>query len=895
MNRIPGLRRVFQLRIGRVAVYRDIDEELQYHVDRRTDELTEAGTEQAAAREQAIREFGNVAAIRHECRRIGRSKQRRMRLTEFSDTVRQDAAFALRQFLRNPAFSLLAVVTLGLGIGATTSVFSVVNGILLRPLPFPDSDRLVRLYATERDRDRENHSGANFLDIKSQSESFQYLAGFVTGRFSLSGSETPNVVRGAVVTPDFFSVLGVDAVLGRALSPAADAPGGARTLVIGHGLWQSQFAGDAAVLGRTLTVDGEVYAVVGVMPPGFDYPGNAQFWAASRYRVPDPPVDLGEDPESVRGASYFHAIGRLRENIDLRQAQTELTMIAERLAEEYPAVNANEGLLLVPLLESVVGRVSSTLYVLLGAVGFLLTIACANVANLLLVRAWGREKEIAVRAALGASRLRILRQLVTESVVLAVSGGIVGFLLALWGTQALLSLAPEGVPRVSEVGADLRVLGFALSVAVGTGVLFGLAPAIQSFRGNIQETTVVGGGRLTPGRGRSRLGNALVVAEMAVSLVLLVGAGLMVRSFVALNRVDPGFDPHTTLSARIEIPATRYQTEVEQSEFYRETLQRVRALPGVRSAGGVLTLPINVGIRGDFIFAIEGRPLVPGEEPHGGYQVASTDYFRTLGIPLLRGRVFTDADDAAAPGVAVINQALANLYWQNEDPIGKRITWGDVDEDAVWTTIVGIVGNTSYEGLDQPPRPEVFRPYPQAPIPYMTVVVRSDMDMGALESALRAAVMEVDPQQPIYEVKTMEQVLFDSLGSQRFNMYVLGIFAVAALVLAAVGLYGVLSFSVAQRSNEIGIRMALGAQVSGVIGRVIGNSLLLGAIGLVIGTCAAVGLTRLMASMIYGVSATDPFTYGAGIVLLTLVALAASWLPAARAARADPVNALREQ
>jgi predicted permease len=533
--------------------------------------------------------------------------------------------------------------------------------------------------------------------------------------------------------------------------------------------------------------------------------------------------------------------------------------------------------------------------VLLGAVGFLLTIACANVANLLLVRAWGREKEIAVRAALGASRLRILRQLVTESVVLAVSGGIVGFLLALWGTQALLSLAPEGVPRVSEVGADLRVLGFALSVAVGTGVLFGLAPAIQSFRGNIQETTVVGGGRMTPGRGRSRLGNALVVAEMAVSLVLLVGAGLMVRSFVALNRVDPGFDPHTTLSARIEIPATRYQTEAEQSEFYRETLQRVRALPGVRSAGGVLSLPINAGIRGDLIFAIEGRPLVPGEEPHGGYQIASTDYFRTLGIPLLRGRVFTDADDAAAPGVAVINQALANLYWQNEDPVGKRITWGDVDEDAVWTTIVGIVGNTSYEGLDQPPRPEVFRPYPQAPMPYMTVVVRSDMDMGALESALRAAVTEVDPQQPIYEVKTMEQVLFDSLGSQRFNMYVLGIFAVAALVLAAVGLYGVLSFSVAQRSNEIGIRMALGAQVSGVIGRVIGNSLLLGAIGLVIGTCAAVGLTRLMASMIYGVSATDPFTYGAGIVLLTLVALAASWLPAARAARADPVNVLREQ
>lgn len=811
-------------------------------------------------------------------------------------SIVQDIRYAVRGFARTPGFVGVAVITLALGIGATTAIFSVVNGIVLRPLPFPAPDRLVRLYSTEGGEGRDNHSGANFLDIRAESQSFEDLAGFIPGRFNLTGAETPQVVRGAVVTPDFFSVLGVDALLGRALSREADAPGGERTVVLRYSLWQSRYAGDVKVVGRPLVVDGQQYTVVGVMPRGFGYPPNAEFWAASQYRVPDPPFDFGTDPAEVRGAEYFAAVGRLKSDIDLSRAQAEMTMIAGRLAEAYPEENAAEGLLLVPLRESVVGDVSSTLYILLGAVGFLLLIACANVASLLLVRAWGRGRELALRSALGASRGRIVRQLLTESVVLAFLGGIVGLLVAVWGTNALLTLAPEGIPRVSEVGADLRLLAFALSIVLGTGVLFGLAPSLQAFAGRPAESGVIAGARLTAGRARSRLRHGLIVGEVAVSLLLLVGAGLTVRTYMALNHVHPGFDPHQTLSARVEIPETRYPTDIEQSEFYREVLERVSAIPGVRSAGGVLSLPINAGISGNLLFSIEGRQAAPGEEWQSGYQLASPDYFRTLGIPVLRGRIFAQGDGPDASRVAVINQALADLYWRDEEPIGQRVTWGDpTDENVDWTTIVGIVGNTRQDGLEEAPRPEIFRPYAQAPMPFMTLVVRSDVEATGLTTAIRNAVLEVDPAQPIYEVKTMERVLSDSLGSRRFSMYVLGVFAVTALVLAAVGLFGVLTFSVSQRSKEIAIRMALGARAGGVIARVVGEGLGLAAIGLLIGTLGAVALTRYMASMVYGVSTADPKTFVSGIALFVLVALVASWIPALRAAHADPMNVLKAE
>jgi putative ABC transport system permease protein len=807
----------------------------------------------------------------------------------------QDARYALRGFRRTPGFLVVAVVTLALGIGFTTAMFSVVNGILLRPLPFAEPDRLVKVFEIDSDGESDNHSGANYIDFKTQNTSFSGVAGHAGANNTVTGREAPTLVRGASVTSNFFSVLGAKALLGRTLSPEIDIPGAQRTVVLSHSMWQSHFGGDVAAIGEQLEMNNEVFVVVGIMPPGFEYPGETKFWAASKFEVPEPPVAIVDDPASVRTLSWFDVFGRLKDGVTNEQAQAELDVFAGRVTDQSVDSETQRGFLIKPLRETIVGDVSASLYVLLGAVGLLLLIACGNVANLMLVRASTREKELVVRGALGAGQSRIIRQLVTESLVLALVGGALGIPIALWGTHLLLAMAPEGIPRVDQVGVDLRVLSFALAVSLGTGVLFGLAPAAQSLGSNLRASTVVGGSRQTFSKAQSRLRGGLIVGEVALSLLLLVGAGLLMRTFLTLNSVDPGFDSLKTLSARVWIPDTRYQEDEEVGAFYRETLERVRAIPGVRSAGAVLSLPINYGISGRFGFSIEG--YTPPEEDNGpiaGYQVASAGYFETLGIPVIRGRDFTELDDAEAPSVALINQALAELYWAGEDPIGRRITFDDPEgEDVDWATIVGVVGNTRHSGLDEPPRPELFVAYQQSPITYMTLVVQSEMEVAALTGAVRRAVMEVDPQQPLSEVLTMEQVLFESLGSQRFNLFLLGAFAVAAIVLAAVGLYGVLSFSVTQRSNEIGIRMALGARAGGVVGNVVRQGFWLALLGLAIGTAAAIGLTRLMASMIHGVSATDPLTFIAGIVLLTAIALVASWVPALRAARVSPMEVLR--
>ncbi len=808
----------------------------------------------------------------------------------------QDLRYAVRGLLRSPGFTLVALVTLGLGIAASTSIFSVVNGILLRPLPYPESDRLVELFRTEDDGEQlDNHSGANYLDIKSQSRSFAGLAGHRNLRYTVITGGTPQLVQAASVTSDFFDVLGVNPVVGRTLSPAIDMPGSQQVVVLSYGIWLSHFGGDAAILGKTLQANDQSYSIVGVMPPGFQFPTDALFWTSSPFAVPESPVDVGEDPASVRNLSWFSVLGRLAPKVTLEQAQAEMTIVAERIRQEHPQVN--EGTLLVPLHESMVGDVKTSLLVLLGAVGLLLLIACANVANLLLVRASGREREIAVRVAMGAGRMRIMRQLVTESLVLALMGGAAGFSLALWGTRALLSLAPDGIPRVAEVGTDLRVLGFTVVTAAATGIIFGLAPAIQTFSLGAGRSATLGGIRQTASRSRNRLRNVLIVGEVAVSLLLLVGAGLMVRTLATLAAVDPGFDGENVLTARVWIPATKYQEDEDIIAFYRATLDRVNAIPGVQSAGAVLSLPVNSGINGTFTFSIEGKSFEDDADgPSAGFQVATVDYLRTLGIPLLRGRWFTDGDDSEAPDVVVLNQALADEYWPDEDPVGKRMTWGSPDdEDPRWATIVGVIGNTRHFGLDESARTEIYQPYLQGSLTYLTLVVKSRVDPTTLTAAVRQAVTDVDPAQPISAVATMEQVLFDSLGSRRFNMLLLVVFAVTALVLAAVGLFGVLSYSVSQRSNEIGIRMALGASASGVVGRVMREGVGLTLLGLGIGVAGALGLTRLMRSMIHGVSATDPATFVGGVVLLIAVAAIASCVPAVRASRVDPIEVLRAE
>jgi putative ABC transport system permease protein len=815
------------------------------------------------------------------------------RLNQLASSTIQDIRYAVRSLVRAPGFTLVALVTLALGIGASTAIFSVVNGILLRPLPYPDSGRLVELFRTEGEVRRDNFSGANYLDIKRQSKSFAGLAGHRSLTFTIILDGVPQLVRGASVTPDFFEVMGVPAALGRTLSEAVELPGSQQAAVLSYGTWRSQFASDPAVLGRTLEANGKPYTIIGVMPPRFDFPRDISLWTSSPYRVPESPVDVGDDPASVRGLSWFSVVGRLAPKVSQEEAQSEMTLIAERIRDEYPEVD--EGTLVLSLQNSLVGDVRDSLLVLLASVGLLLLIACTNVANLLLVRAAGREREIAVRMALGAGRLRLLQQVMTESLVLALTGGVIGFVLALWSTKALLSLAPAGIPRIAEVGTDLRVLAFTFGTALATGILFGLAPAIQALAPESRRLVSSGAARQTTSHGRSRLRRALIVGEVAVSLLLSVGAGLMVRTLTALTAVDPGFVDENVLTARVWIPATKYQEDEEIIAFYHEALNRVTAIPGVRSAGAVLSLPVNAGINGTFSFEIEGRASEDSaDSPSAGFQVASTHYLETLGIPLLRGRWFRDSDDSNAPTVVVINQALADQYWPDEDPIGRRLTWGDPnDADTEWVTVVGIVGNTRHFGLDQPPRPEIYQPYLQGSLNYLTLVLKSEVDPSSLTAAVRRAVMEVDAQQPVSAVATMEQVLFDSLGSRRFNTMLLVVFAVTALVLAAVGLFGVLSYSVSQRSHEIGIRMALGAQTRGVVGGVIREGLVLAVLGLAIGVPAALGLTRLMRSMIYGVSATDPATFLIGAVMLVAITCLASCLPAIRASRVDPIEVLR--
>ncbi len=815
-------------------------------------------------------------------------------LGAITSSLAQDVRYALRGFRRTPGFFVVAAVTLALGIGLTTAMFSVVNGILLRPLPFLEPERLVKVFEIDSDGESDNHSGANYVDFNSHNGSFEGFAGHSGANYTVIGRDAPSLVRGASVTSNFFALLGTNALVGRTLSPEIDAPGSQRTVVLSHSMWQSHFGGDVAAIGERLEMNNELFVVVGVMPPGFEYPGATKFWAASKFQVPEPPVAVEGDPAAVRNLSWFDVFGRVENDVSLDQAQAELTVLAGRVQEQSEEAEAHRGFFIEPLRDTIVGDVSASLYVLLGAVGFLLLIACANVANLMLVRASAREKELVVRASLGAGQSRIVGQLVTESLVLALIGGALGIPIALWGTHLLLAMAPDGIPRVEQVGVDLRVLSFALVVSFGTGVLFGLAPAFQSLRSNLRASTVVGGSRQTASKGQSRLRGGLIVGEVAVSLLLLVGAGLLMRTFLTLNSVDPGFQSMQTLSARVWIPDTKYQEDDDVAAFYRETLERVRAIPGVGSAGAVLSLPINYGISGRFGFSIEGYTPEDDNQPLAGFQVASAGYFETLGIPVVRGRVFTESDDAEAPSVAVINEELAEHYWSDVDPIGRRITFDDPESgDVDWATIVGIVGNTRHAGLDEPPRPELFVAYQQSPINYMTLVVQGAVDVPTLTAGVRRAVAEVDPEQPLSEVMTMEEVLFESLGSERFNLYLLGAFAVAAIVLAAVGLYGVLSFSVAQRSNEIGIRMALGAATGGVIGNVIRQGLSLALIGLAIGTVAALGLTRLMTSMIHGVRANDPVTFLVGVVLLIVIALLASGIPALRAARVSPMEVLR--
>ncbi len=801
--------------------------------------------------------------------------------------VLQDLRYGFRMLLKSPAFTVIAIIALALGIGANSAIFSVVNTVLLQPLPFEHPEQLVKVYVTVPKRGALTNPASflNFADWRAQSQQFEHLAAYSDASATLTGADEPEQFRGAVTTGDFFSVLRAQPALGRTYTIEEERPD-AQIVVISHGLWKRRFGGDPKIVGQRINLDSRATIIIGVMPEGFQYPldqERTEFWS---------PLDPTSDLNKERGASYLNVIGRLRQGATLQQAQAEMTAITGRLAEQYPAENTARGSNLIAMHEDLVGDLKPALLILLGAVGFVLLIACANVANLMLARATSRQKEISIRTALGASRWRVVRQLITESLLLSVMGGALGLLLALWGVDLLVASIPEDIPRVSEIGLDLRVLGFTAVISLLTGLIFGLVPALQVSKPDLNEGLKEGGRGSTEGARRNFVRSALVVSEVALSLVLLVGAGLLMRSFMQLRDVKPGFDPHNVLTASVALPDAKYKDEASQAEFFRQLLQRIAAQPGVHSAGAGTPLPLTNNMMMNS-FAVEGRPpAAPGERLATHSRIVSPDYLRTMGIPLIKGRIFTERETKESPRVLVVNETFARKFFPNEEALGQHIDLSISDD--MKGEIVGIVGDVKHYRLDREPNPECYVSYLQVPTSFMSVVVRGETENTAgLTAIVRDAVRQVDKDQAVSEVRTMEQVLSNSVARRRFNMMLLGIFASVALILAAVGIFGVMNYSVTQRTHEIGIRIALGAQTRDVLKLVVGQGMLLIAIGVALGLAASFALTRVMSSLLYGITATDPITFIGVALVLASVALLACYIPARRATKVDPMIALR--
>jgi putative ABC transport system permease protein len=801
------------------------------------------------------------------------------------ETFWQDLRYALRMLRKKPGFTLVAVITLALGIGANTAIFSVVNGVLLRPLPIKEPDRLMMIRETKLPQFPEfSVASGNFLDWQKQNTVFERLVAFRGVSFNLIGTGDPERLRGMAVSDGFFPMLGGQPQLGRDFLAEENKPGHSNVVILSQGLWQRRFGGDAKILNQSITLDAQSYTVVGIMPAEFRLDDReTDLWT---------PVAFTEQHAQNHGGHSFAAIGQLKRGVTPEQARAELSAIAGRLAAQYPQ-DVGWNIKLIPLQEFSVRSIKPALLVLLVAVAFVLLIACVNVANLLLARAAGRQKEIATRSALGAGRWRIVRQLLTESVLLAIVGGAVGLLLARWGMALLLQLAPQDLPRLSSVSLDGRALAFTAAITLLTGLFFGLVPALQASKPNLNETMKDAGRGSTEGGRRQLIRNTLVVLEVASALVLLVGAGLMIKSFWRLQQVDPGFDPQNALTMSVQLPKGKYPEEVQQVAFFQQLLERTAALPGVQAAGASQVVPLS-GSDMVLAFEIDGRPPLPPDATQStNYYSVSADYFKSMGIPLRRGRGFTERDTKESPKVAVINETMAKKMFPDEEPLGKRITFDNREKNPEWFEIVGIVGDVKQYGLDQATTLQTYEPYTQQTFPSMTLVVRTAGNPANMSAAIRSEILKLDKDQPASNVRTLSEFFSTSIAQQRFAMALLGVFAAVALILAAVGIYGVLSYAVTHRSHEIGIRMALGAGRGDVLRLVVGQGMLLTVIGVAGGLVTAFALTRLMANLLFGVTATDASTFAGVATLLMAVALLACYIPARRATKVDPLVALR--
>jgi putative ABC transport system permease protein len=853
-----------------------MDEELRFHLDKETERNVARGMSLGEARRAALVDFGGAERVREECRDE--------RGVSVAEDLWQDLRYGARTLRKSSGFTFVAVVTLALGIGANTAIFSVVDAVLLRSLPFPDSERIVSLEGvnTSKGITDSNMSAPDFADWQAQSRSFEQIACFATGGSLLVSGEEAERVRGTSATPDFFPLFRTGPLRGRALQPEDARKDAPSVAVLSYGLWQRRYGADPNIVGKQIMVGRDSTTVVGVMPRGFDYPERTEIW-----------FPLALDPSAERRDNRsFEVVARLKPDAPLAQAQAELDALNARFAQSYPETNAGWSVRLTNLRERLVGEVRTPLLVLLGAVAFVLLIACSNVANLLLARAASRRREFAVRDALGASRARIVRQLLTESLLLSLAGGVAGLLMSLWLTRLLVGLIPTNTPRLNEVGPDARVFIFALAASLLTGLLFGLMPALQASRTDVSEALKAGGRTGAEGARRNRARSFLIVSEIALSFMLLAGAGLLARSFLRLRDVSPGFDPSGVLAMRLSASGPKYPAGPARAELYRQALERIRSLPGVESAGAVLSLPLggdtfNVGRS----FIREGRPATPEESASASYVVATPGYFHALQIPLLAGRAINEQDADKSPMVVVINETMARRFWPGESPVGKRITiWRD---EKFPREIVGVVGDTRATPGD-PAGPQMYVPYAQdANWGSLSLVVRSSIDPSSLTAAARNEVHAIDKTIPVYNTRPMCEVVGVALAGKRASAMLVGAFALLALLLALVGIYGVTAYYVTQRTQEIGVRMALGAQARHVLGLVLGQSMRLTLGGLALGLCGALALTRVLESLLYGVKPTDPVTFAGAAALLGVVALLACLLPAWRATKVDPLIALR--